>query len=128
MTSNFGLKETKVFGNQSEMTVAHYLEQQGFTILEQNYKKFFGEVDIIARKGSIVTFVEVKARKKNGALMHELVTPSKQRKIGLVARSFISRHMQDQDVTYRFDVALVQGVSQDQKITYIANAYVVSEY
>jgi putative endonuclease len=119
---------TQIFGKQSELVVANYLEQQGFTILEQNYKKFFGEIDIIARYGNIIAFVEVKARKKDATLMHELVTPSKQRKIGMVARSFISQHMQDQDLTYRFDVSLVHGVSQDQKITYIANAYVVSEY
>jgi putative endonuclease len=116
------------FGKESELVVANYLQKQGFVILEQNYKKFFGEIDIIAKHGNIIAFVEVKARQKDAALMHELVTPSKQRKIGMVARSFISQHMTSQDFTYRFDVALVQGALQDQKITYIQNAYVLSEY
>lgn len=128
MTSRAWDQESKSFGKDSELAVAQYLEKQGFTILAQNYKKFFGEIDIIARHGDVVAFVEVKARQKDSTLMHELVIPSKQRKIGMVAKSFISQHMQDKDFIYRFDVALVQGVSQDQKITYITNAYVLSEY
>lgn len=119
---------TRIFGQQSETAVATYLEKEGFTILHKNYKKFFGEIDIIAARGNVVAFVEVKARKKDAQVMHELVTPSKQRKIGMVARSFISQHMQNSENTYRFDVALVLGDEQSQKITYIANAYVISEY
>ncbi len=121
-------KESNNFGKQSELAVANYLQNQGFVILEKNYKKFFGEIDIIARCGNVLAFVEVKARQKDATLMHELVTPNKQRKIGMVARSFISQYMTDQEFTYRFDVALVFGALQDQKITYIQNAYVLSEY
>lgn len=128
MTNKHSFKDSKLFGNQSELAVANFLEKEGFNILKKNYKKFFGEIDIIAGKKNMVVFVEVKARKKDAGVMHELVTPAKQRKIGLVARSFISEHMQEKEVTYRFDVALVYASSDNQKITYIPNAYTVSEY
>ena len=50
----------KVTGNQGELIVAHYLKQQGFKIREMNYRKPWGEIDVIAQKDKIVHFVEVK--------------------------------------------------------------------
>lgn len=119
---------TKQFGNFSETFVVEYLVQQGFTVLERNYKKFFGEIDIIARKGNIIAFIEVKARKKEDSMMYELVNVRKQHKIGMVARLFISNLASLQDnFVYRFDVALVSGVEGKQNITYIPNAFTISE-
>ena len=60
------------FGKQSEDFIALYLQKLGFKILEQNYKKFFGEIDIIAKKNDLVVFVEVKAR-KNSQISIEIV-------------------------------------------------------
>lgn len=120
---------TKQFGKFSEDLVAEYLMQQGFSILERNYKKFFGEIDIIARKGKVIAFIEVKARKKDNGLMYELVDYRKQHKIGMVARLFISNLANGyDDIVYRFDVALVSGFEGNQNITYIPNAYSLLEY
>ncbi len=119
---------TKHLGKISENLVAQYLVKQGFSILEQNYKKFFGEIDIIARQGSVIAFVEVKARTRRDSLMHELVDARKQHKIGMVARLFITTLADRQDnFVYRFDVALVSGSQGSQDITYIPNAYTLSE-
>lgn len=120
---------TKHLGKISENLVAQYLIKQGFTILEQNYKKFFGEIDIIARQGSIIAFVEVKARTNKDSLMYELVNVRKQHKIGMVARLFITTLADgNNNFVYRFDVALVSGDQGTQNITYIPNAYTLSEH
>lgn len=119
---------TKLFGKHSEDLAVQYLIDQGFYILERNYKKFFGEIDIIARKASTIAFVEVKARKVDNGLMYELVDYRKQQKIGKVARLFISSLDNKFDnVVYRFDVLLISGVEGKEKITHIPNAYSLLE-
>ncbi len=50
----------KVIGNQGELLTAHYLKIQGFTIIEMNYRKPWGEIDVIVKKNEIIHFVEVK--------------------------------------------------------------------
>lgn len=113
----------KQLGNLGERITISYLEQQGFTILACNYQQFFGEIDIVAQKKSLIAFVEVKTRKNNTISMHELVAPSKQQKIIKTARHFISQQQSTQDAVYRFDVALVHAQDTAQTITYIPNAF-----
>ncbi len=120
---------TKLLGQRGEEAVIQYLQKQGFTILSHNYQRFFGEVDIIARHKNMISFIEVKTRKNNLVSMHELITPVKQRKIIAVAKTYITRHInQTEDMLYRFDVALVHLHDNDYKITYIPNAFHDTEY
>jgi putative endonuclease len=114
-------------GNEGEQQVALYLQQQGFSIIERNYQKFFGEIDIIALREDLLVFVEVKTRRTAGKFdLAGLVLPSKQRKISLVAREYITRHNHI-DKVCRFDVALVEGASDTAHITYIPEAFVSYE-
>ena len=48
-------------GNLGEGLAATFLERKGFKIMERNYNKPWGEIDIIAEKGNIVRFIEVKS-------------------------------------------------------------------
>lgn len=109
-------------GSQAEQLVAHHLEKQGFAIVDQNYKKKFGEVDLIALKADLLIFVEVKMRSKSYFDSAELITRSKQRKIINVAHEYISRH-KHYDKTCRFDVALVELQENNPHITYLPNAF-----
>lgn len=119
---------TLTFGHQSELLVADHLRHQGFKILELNYKKFFGEIDIIAQKKDLIVFVEVKARRNSQISMHELVRPSKQHKIIMVAQSYIGLHNLH-DKVCRFDVALLHIIESKQpELTYIPNAFCQGEY
>ena len=60
MTQN----KTSQFGFLAENLAARYLEKKGYTILELNYRKPWGELDVIASKEGILVFVEVKANRK----------------------------------------------------------------
>jgi putative endonuclease len=52
-------------GKRAEKVAANYLEMRGFEIKEMNWRRPFCETDIIAQKGSVMYFVEVKYRKTN---------------------------------------------------------------
>lgn len=117
------MAKSHIFGKKAEAAVVNLLEANHFTILEQNYTKFCGEIDIIAQKDDVIIFVEVKARNNPRASMFEIVTPSKQQKIIQTARAYIAATNKHQ-MTHRFDVALIVGNEcDDTKITYIPNAF-----
>ena len=48
-------------GKVGECIAVKFLENKGFEIIEQNYRKKYGEIDIIAQKGKILHFIEVKS-------------------------------------------------------------------
>lgn len=112
----------KVIGIDGESQVAKYLSSQGFTILARNYRKLYGEIDIIATKSDVVAFVEVKTRTYHYLNPAEIITPSKQKKIAMTAHSFIASH-DYHDKVYRFDVAFVTVVDGNINIEYIDNAF-----
>ena len=109
-------------GQEGEQFIAKQLIERGFTILAQNYRKPYGEIDLIARKKELLIFVEVKTRRGTSPDLTFLVPPSKQRKIGLVAREYLSSHDID-NMICRFDVALVITQQGNTSISYIANAF-----
>lgn len=94
-------------GRLGEDLAVEYLKKQGLRIVERNYRRRLGEVDIIAREGDTVVFVEVKTRRKasHGA-PEEAVTLAKMRQLSRVAVEYLARHnLHDQPA--RFDVVAV---------------------
>lgn len=110
-------------GNFGENLVEEFLLNKGYKILSRNYKKRFGEIDLIAQYKNYIIFVEVKLRKTEYFYLSEVITPSKQRKIILTAKYFIKEN-KFVDKIYRFDVALVLKEGDNFKINYIENAFV----
>lgn len=111
----------KTVGDFGEDLVEEYLRNKGYDILDRNYRKPFGEIDIIARIDEVVVFVEVKTRKnKYFANPREAVTISKQQKIIRASQAYLM----ESDLTdsiIRFDVAEV--IREDGEINYIENAF-----
>jgi putative endonuclease len=121
------MQSTKQFGNWAENLIATYLRLTNFTILRHNYREFFGEIDIIARKQELIIFVEVKARRHQTDHMRALVGKIKQRKIALTAKNFLAQQPDYHAITARFDVALVIGSRMDYTIEYIQDAFQADE-
>lgn len=109
-------------GKEGELLVRQYLQKEGFTLVTQNYRKRFGEIDIIAHKDDILAFVEVKWRHNPLVDPAELIGPSKQRKIISIAKEFLSKHTYE-DVVCRFDVALIEETNNSITLQYIDNAF-----
>lgn len=103
--------------------MAQYLQKNGYTIITQNYRKRFGEIDIIAKKNDTLAFVEVKWRNNPLIDSAELIGPSKQKKIISIAKEFLSKHTH-LEVICRFDVALIeQRTNKSINLQYIPNAF-----
>ena len=91
-------------GKAGEELALTFLQGRGYKILARNYRKPFGEVDIIADDDGTLVFVEVKTRAGTGfGPPFEAVTQRKQMQMSKVALEYIGRHgMTDRPA--RFDV------------------------
>ncbi len=117
---------TKTIGDYGEKFAVKYLKQNGYKILERNYKTRFCEIDIIAKDGDTLCFVEVKTRSNTDyGLPCESVGYRKRSKIISGASYYVSSKMLD--VAVRFDVAEVylkeKGIFKNPEINIIKNAF-----
>ncbi len=107
---------TQLLGAMGEAAAAQWLRKKKWKILGMNYRCPYGELDIIARDGEELVFVEVKLRKTGGyAPAAEYVTPAKQRKLRLAAESWLVEHDLE-DPPCRFDVVEVYLDETGKKI------------
>jgi putative endonuclease len=94
-------------GTLGESLARTALEQQGYAVLATRYRTRAGEIDIVARDGGCLVFVEVKARRHTDCgTPAEAVTPRKQRRIVAMARDFLARNPTDA-TSCRFDVVAI---------------------
>ena len=95
-------------GEAAEALAAAFLSQRGLAIVARNYRTRLGEVDIVAREGAVLVFVEVRSRSGTafgGAAAS--VDARKQRRIVAAARHYPSRLRAEPPC--RFDVLTLQG-------------------
>lgn len=93
-------------GRSAEVAAAAYLEQHGYQILMSNYRGRRGEIDLVARDGPTIVFVEVKGRRAGVEHSLEAVDVRKRRRIVQAALEYIStRSLVGASV--RFDVVAV---------------------
>lgn len=94
------------FGLSAESRAAAYLIGKGFRILARRWKSPVGEIDIVARRRSVLIFVEVKARETLDDAAWS-VTPRQQQRIAAAAELWLAGHPDVTATDIRFDVMLV---------------------
>ena len=93
-------------GRLGEDAVCAVLERRGHIILARNYRKPFGEIDIISRKGGFIVFTEVKARKRGSMVSGlEAVGAAKRRRLILTADAYLTEN--PAALQPRYDIAQV---------------------
>ena len=114
-------------GQDAEALAADYLKQQNYRILERNYRINGGEIDIIAREGSTICFVEVKMRRTMAfGTPFEAVPKIKMQKIIQVALYYL--HSQKiGNAKARFDVVAVTPQQSSFKMDLLKNAFRLDE-
>jgi len=107
-------------GSENEQKAAEFLKQKGFQIVCQNFYSRYGEIDLVARDGRYLVFVEVKYRENiRGGHPLEAVDLRKRRRICKTADYYCLCRGCGEETPCRFDVI---GIAGDE-ITHIRNAF-----
>jgi putative endonuclease len=93
-------------GLSAESRAATYLLAKGYRIVARRWKSSVGEIDIIARRGQVLAFVEVKARERFEDAA-ECFTARQQRRVAAAAAAWLAEHPEDAGCDIRFDAMLV---------------------
>ena len=87
-----GSQDTQQLGRQGELLALQFLHAKGLKHVESNFRRPFGEIDLIMRDQATLVFVEVRSRARGrfgGAALS--VTPAKQRRLRLAAQAYLQR-------------------------------------
>ena len=114
---------TQIHGRLGENAACKLLKQKGYTILERNFRKRCGEIDIIAQQGDTISFVEVKTRNSTAyGQASEAVTYQKQKRLIRTAELYIME--KGLDAAFSFDIVEVYHTGRKvTAINHIENAF-----
>jgi len=110
-------------GKQGEDLAVAYLKKEGYVVIERNYRCLFGEVDIVAKDGDTIVFVEVKSRRSDRFGEPQMaVGLEKQKRISRISLKYLEdRHLYPCNA--RFDVVAVKIMPEGGKVELIRNAF-----
>lgn len=99
-------RQARGWGLEAEFLARVWLRAGGWRILDHGYSAGGGEIDIVARRGDLVIFVEVKARATRDAALLA-IDAAKQRRMAGAARRWIARHPRHAACSFRGDALLL---------------------
>jgi putative endonuclease len=115
------MKHNQRIGKWGEETAAAYLTERAYEIISRNARTPYGEIDIVAKHGDILIFVEVKTRTSDSmGLPEESITPRKRQHMISAAEHYAAEQEIDH---WQIDVISIEGKPGSKpKITYFENA------
>lgn len=93
-------------GHRAETLAAIFLQLKGYRILARRYKTPVGELDLVAKRGRTIAFIEVKGRKDRSSAA-ESIHGQNQARVVRAAQWWLQRHGQYIEHEVRFDVCLI---------------------
>jgi putative endonuclease len=118
-----GTLTNKSSGAWGENLALRYLLRRGYNLVERNYRKRRGEIDLIVHKEETLVFVEVKLRRSTGfGDPLEAVTARKQATIRSLAEQYLAENQPDFE-TVRFDVVGILATQIETRIDHVENAF-----
>jgi putative endonuclease len=117
----------KATGAHGEELAARFLQRQGYAILQANWRCRRGEIDLIARDGATLVFVEVRTRRSSRlGSPEESVTPAKQQRLAELAQTYLldlESAGRPWGGPWRIDVVAIQAdARQPPRINHLLNA------
>lgn len=95
-------------GRRAEWLAALAFALAGFSVLDRRFKAAGGEIDIVARRGGLLVFAEVKARPSLDEAVFA-VTPRNRRRVEAAGRAYLARRPRLAVCAIRYDVVAVSG-------------------
>ncbi len=124
------VSHNNIIGSLGENIACKFLSTKGFSIIQKNYRKKWGEIDVIAEKDHVVHFVEVKSVSRtyrlvnggnpiDGFMPEENIHPWKIKRLLRTINSYLSeKHLHDTDIEWQLD-ALVVVINQEEKKAHV---------
>lgn len=111
-------------GDDGEQLAEKYLTDRRLTLIERNYRCFFGEIDLIMRDCDCLVFIEVKQRKNTryGSPL-EMVSLRKKEKLRRTAEHYIAHHKISSHQAMRFDVVGIIASGAATSVQWVQNAF-----
>ena len=110
-------------GDRGENLAARYLRNRGYKIIFRNFRTETGEIDIVARDGKTIVFVEVKTRAYDDPTPEDQVDAEKQHQITKAGKIYLSRYGFPQPPA-RFDVvAIIWPAGREPIIRHTPHAF-----
>jgi putative endonuclease len=120
--------QKKQLGSSGETHCVNYLKERGYEILKQNFHSPYGEIDIIAKEGHHLVFIEVKTRTKESIDKAKYsITYSKQKKITKTAMYFLQDFVDKEIREYRFDVIILKKEGNTIDLEHFKDAFPPAE-
>jgi putative endonuclease len=111
-------------GRDAETAACRYLEERGMEIVGRNFRGRGGEIDVIAKTGNVLVFVEVRYRETEAfGSPEESIELRKRRRIASAARAFLAGIPPSSWKEARFDVIAVTGGGRTPTIRHYPNAF-----
>ena len=115
----------QVLGARAEQIALEYLQGRGLTILERNYRRRLGEIDLVALDHGVLVIAEVRTRTSaafGGAAAS--IGTLKQRRIIRAAAQLLQQHRDYAALPVRFDVLIVKGpASATPQVDWLRHAF-----
>ncbi|HZT06625.1 MAG TPA: YraN family protein [Chloroflexota bacterium] len=110
-------------GRLGEEIATAFLSRKGYRILERNVRTRYGEIDIVARDGNCLVFVEVRTVRTTFVLPEESISPRKQHRMIALAQQYLQRAGNSND-DWRADVVAVELTADGRagEIRHVVNA------
>jgi len=99
--------EKRKKGDAGEEVACKYLENKGYIVKERNYWKPWGEIDIVAQRGNILKFVEVKTVTREIVRPEENFHEAKLRRLHRAIQTYLLQHKVPESVPWEIDLACV---------------------
>ena len=110
-------------GAEGEEAAFRHLRGLGYVILSRNFKTRSGELDLVARDGRTLVFVEVKRRETAGhGSAAEFVSPAKMRRVVAAARIYAAKHGFSES-SVRFDVVAIDVIDGRERLRHHKGAF-----
>lgn len=109
-------------GKQGEIEAARFLGEKGYEIMARNFRYQHAEIDLVAKKGKLLVFVEVKTRTNlSFGNPEEFVSYTKAKLVMKAAEHYIFTHNWQFDV--RFDIVAVSIVGNEMRVNHVEDAF-----